>query len=89
MEREIWENIKYTFDEAEKKVNEEVIGRFVQFPVKAAWALTVHKSQGLTFNKVAIELGNGAFSAGQTYVALSRCRSLEGLTFHSPFPGAM
>lgn len=84
LEREIWENIKYTFDEAEKKVNEEVIGRFVQFPVKAAWALTVHKSQGLTFNKVAIELGNGAFSAGQTYVALSRCRSLEGLTFHSP-----
>lgn len=61
-----------------------MIGRFVQFPVKAAWALTVHKSQGLTFNKVAIELGNGAFSAGQTYVALSRCRSLEGLTFHSP-----
>lgn len=84
LEREIWENIHYTFDEKEKKVNEEIIGRFIQFPIKAAWALTVHKSQGLTFSKVAIELGNGAFSAGQTYVALSRCRTLEGLSFHSP-----
>lgn len=84
LEREVWDNVKYTFDENEKKVNEEIIGRFIQFPIKAAWALTVHKSQGLTFNKVSIELGDGAFSAGQTYVALSRCRSFEGLRFHSP-----
>ncbi len=84
LEREIWENIRYTFDEKENKVTEEIIGRFIQFPIKAAWALTVHKSQGLTFNRVNIELGQGAFSAGQTYVALSRCRSLEGLSFHSP-----
>lgn len=84
LEREVWENIRYTFDEKENKVLEEIIGRFIQFPLKAAWALTVHKSQGLTFSKVNIEMGNGAFSAGQTYVALSRCRSLEGLAFHSP-----
>lgn len=84
LEPEVWENIKYTYDEAQKKVNEEIIGRFIQYPIKAAWALTVHKSQGLTFNKVAIDLGNGAFSAGQTYVALSRCRSIEGLSFKSP-----
>ena len=84
LEREIWENIKYTYDENSKRVNEEIIGRFTQFPIKAAWALTVHKSQGLTFNNVDIELGQGAFSAGQTYVALSRCRSLDGLRLHSP-----
>ncbi len=84
LEREVWENIRYTYDEKSNKVTEDVIGRFIQFPIKAAWALTVHKSQGLTFNKVNIEMGQGAFSAGQTYVALSRCRSLEGLTFQSP-----
>ncbi|MDE5874175.1 MAG: tetratricopeptide repeat protein, partial [Muribaculaceae bacterium] len=76
--------ITYSYDEKEKKVVEEVIGRFVQFPLKAAWALTIHKSQGLTFNNIAINMSGGAFSAGQTYVALSRCRSLEGLTFSNP-----
>lgn len=84
VEREVWSNIRYTYDEQEKRVIEQEIGRFTQFPIKAAWALTVHKSQGLTFNKVAVDLGHGAFSAGQTYVALSRCRSLEGLSFRSP-----
>lgn len=84
VERETWENINYTYDENEKKVKEEVIGRFTQYPLKAAWALTIHKSQGLTFNNVTIDMGGGAFSAGQTYVALSRCRSLEGLNFINP-----
>lgn len=84
VEREQWENIKYTYNEEEKRVKEEVIGTFVQFPLKAAWALTIHKSQGLTFNNVVIDMGGGAFSAGQTYVALSRCRSLDGLSFISP-----
>lgn len=83
IEREIWSNIRYTYSEEEKRVLEEEIGRFIQFPLKAAWALTVHKSQGLTFSKVSVDLGHGAFSAGQTYVALSRCRSLEGLTFRT------
>jgi len=84
VEKEVWENITYAYDEKEKKVKEEVIGRFTQYPLKAAWALTIHKSQGLTFNNVTIDMGGGAFSAGQTYVALSRCRSLEGLRFINP-----
>ncbi len=85
VEREQWENIKYSYSEEEKRVKEEIIGVFTQFPLKAAWALTIHKSQGLTFNNVVIDLGGGgAFSAGQTYVALSRCRSLEGISFVSP-----
>ncbi len=84
VEKETWENINYYYDEKEKKVKEEVLGRFTQYPLKAAWALTIHKSQGLTFNNVTIDMGDGAFSAGQTYVALSRCRSMEGLRFVSP-----
>lgn len=85
VERDEWTNIKYTYDEKEKRVKEEVVGVFRQFPLRAAWALTIHKSQGLTFNNVVIDMGGGgAFSAGQTYVALSRCRSLEGLSFVSP-----
>lgn len=84
IEKETWENIIYHYDETEKKVREEVIGRFTQYPLKAAWALTIHKSQGLTFSNVTIDMGGGAFSAGQTYVALSRCRSLEGLKFINP-----
>lgn len=84
VDKEIWENINYIYDEKEKKVKEEVIGRFTQYPLKAAWALTIHKSQGLTFNNVTIDMAGGAFSAGQTYVALSRCRSLEGLKFINP-----
>ncbi|MDE6792175.1 MAG: AAA family ATPase [Muribaculaceae bacterium] len=84
LEREIWNNITYSYDEKEKKVKEEILGQFIQYPVRAAWALTIHKSQGLTFNNVAIDMSGGAFSAGQTYVALSRCRSLEGITFLNP-----
>ena len=78
-----WHNIKYTYDEAKKQIKEELLGSFTQYPIKAAWALTIHKSQGLTFNRVVIDLGGGAFSSGQTYVALSRCTSLEGITLNS------
>lgn len=78
-----WHNIKYTYDEASKQIKEELLGSFTQYPIKAAWALTIHKSQGLTFNRVVIDLGDGAFSSGQTYVALSRCTSLEGITLNS------
>lgn len=84
VEKETWENINYEYDEVEKKVTERVLGTFTQYPLKAAWALTIHKSQGLTFNNVTIDMAGGAFSAGQTYVALSRCRTLEGLTFVNP-----
>jgi len=81
---EQWENVEYTYDEATHKVVEKVIGMYRQYPLRLAWALTVHKSQGLTFNKVIIDLGRGAFSSGQSYVALSRCTGLEGLTLRSP-----
>lgn len=84
VEKETWENISYTYDEKERKVKEIVLGRFIQYPLKAAWALTIHKSQGLTFSNVEIDMGRGAFSAGQTYVALSRCRTLDGLRFVNP-----
>lgn len=84
VEAAIWNNVKYVFNEKDKTVDEVVLGSYTQLPVKAAWALTIHKSQGLTFSRVIIDLGQGAFTGGQTYVALSRCRSLEGLTLRSP-----
>lgn len=82
--RELWENVRYRFNEEEKKIEEEQIGTYVQFPVKLAWAITIHKSQGLTFQNVDIDLGGGAFAGGQTYVALSRCTSLEGVRLREP-----
>lgn len=79
LEKTVWENVRYSFDEETRRVSEDTIGTFTQYPVKAAWAMTIHKSQGLTFDKVVIDLEGGAFSSGQTYVALSRCTSLEGI----------
>lgn len=84
VEPEVWENMQYTYNEKEKKVKEKVLGSFSQIPLKPAWALTVHRSQGLTFNKVVIDFAGGAFTGGQTYVALSRCTSLEGITLLKP-----
>lgn len=84
LQMETWENMQYSYDEKEKKINETVLGTFSQYPIKPAWALTVHKSQGLTFNHVVIDFGGGAFTSGQTYVALSRCTSLEGITLLKP-----
>lgn len=87
LDLEMWENIQYSYDEREKKVIENVQGSFTQYPIKPAWALTVHKSQGLTFNNIVIDFAGGAFSSGQTYVALSRCTSLEGITLLKPISG--
>lgn len=84
VEQDRWANIVYEYDEKRKSVIEKEIGAYVQYPVKLAWALTIHKSQGLTFNNLIIDMGSGAFSSGQTYVALSRCRSLDGLRLLSP-----
>ncbi len=82
---EVWENMRYTFDEKEQKIVEEQLGTFIQYPLRLAWAITVHKSQGLTFRQVKIDFsGGGAFAGGQTYVALSRCTSLKGIVLEEP-----
>ena len=79
-----WSNMRYHFNETEKKIEEEEIGRYLQYPIRLAWAITVHKSQGLTFNQVKIDFTGGVFAGGQTYVALSRCTSLEGISLNEP-----
>ena len=84
VEREIWSNIRYRFNEKEQKIEEEEIGTYEQFPLKLAWAITVHKSQGLTFNQVKIDFTGGVFAGGQAYVALSRCTSLNGISLKEP-----
>ena len=80
--KETWENIRYTLDKSTRKLNEDLLGSFSQYPLRLAWAITIHKSQGLTFDKAVIDAGR-AFAPGQVYVALSRCTNLDGMVLHS------
>jgi ATP-dependent exoDNAse (exonuclease V) alpha subunit len=78
VEKAIWENTRYRLNEETNEITEEQIGRFIQYPLKLAWAITIHKSQGLTFEKAIID-AQQSFAHGQVYVALSRCKSFDGL----------
>jgi ATP-dependent exoDNAse (exonuclease V) alpha subunit len=84
VEPSTWERIVYSFDEEEKKIVPEVVGTFRQYPLTLAWAITIHKSQGKTFDRVVIDFGHGMFAHGQAYVALSRCRTFDGIFLKSP-----
>lgn len=85
IDRQEWEIIKYEHDaENPQQIRSKVTGTFSQFPIKLAWAITIHKSQGKTFEKVIVDMGSGAFESGQTYVALSRCKTLEGIILKQP-----
>lgn len=89
IEKEEWKNIRYNYNKEKDDIEEEELGSFKQYPVRLAWAITIHKSQGLTFSRAVIDAGS-SFAAGQVYVALSRCTSLDGLVLHSKiFPSAI
>jgi uncharacterized protein YpbB len=83
--QESWENVRYTLNRSDEKLEQQVMGRFFQYPLRLAWAITIHKSQGLTFERVMIDAAS-AFSSGQVYVALSRCTSLGGIVLLSKIP---
>ncbi|EJX02510.1 helicase [gut metagenome] len=88
VKRESWRNIRYKYNEDKKEIEEEELGTFTQYPLRLAWAITIHKSQGLTFSRAVIDFTGGVFAGGQTYVALSRCTSLDGIQLTKPISRA-
>lgn len=84
VEKHAWEKVVFAYDDETDKIKSEVSGNFSQFPIKLAWAVTIHKGQGKTYDKVIVDFGTGTFASGQAYVALSRCRTIEGLTLKTP-----
>ena len=84
VKRESWRNIRYKYNEEKNQIEEEELGTFTQYPIRLAWAITIHKSQGLTFSRAVIDFTGGVFAGGQAYVALSRCTSLEGIQLKKP-----
>lgn len=84
VKKDSWRNIRYKYNEEKKEIEEEELGTFTQYPIRLAWAITIHKSQGLTFSRVIIDFTGGVFAGGQAYVALSRCTSLDGIQLKKP-----
>jgi ATP-dependent DNA helicase PIF1 len=82
--KETWYKLKYTYNQQSKKIEQEQIGTFQQLPVALGWAITIHKSQGITLEHLTLDLGGGTFASGQLYVALSRAKSIEGITLAKP-----
>ena len=85
--RETWERVKYTWDDQKQEITAKTVGTYTQLPFRLAWAVTIHKAQGLTLENVTIDLGRGTFEDGQAYVALSRCKTMEGLSLSRPLRG--